>query len=95
MTAPAGARWCFTRAAGWRSPASPTTPAPTWPPSLAPATRRAYATDWRLFGEWCAERGLEPLRAAPATLITDSLVHRPPSFKPARDATRLYAPACA
>jgi hypothetical protein len=63
--------------------------------SLAPATRRAYATDWRLFGEWCAERGLEPLRAAPATLITDSLVRRPPSFKPAGDATRLYAPACA
>jgi hypothetical protein len=97
--------------------------------SLAPATRRAHATDWRLFGEWCAERGLEPLPAAPATLIlylsdmtqrstallsrrltsigqahrnaghesptTDSLVRRPPSFKPAGDATRLYAPACA
>jgi site-specific recombinase XerD len=37
--------------------------------SLAPATRRAYATDWPLFTTWCDERGLRALPAAPATLI--------------------------
>jgi site-specific recombinase XerD len=36
--------------------------------SLAPATRRAYATDWRLFSEWCDQRGLSSLPAAPETL---------------------------
>jgi integrase len=37
--------------------------------SLAPATRRAYAQDWRIFSEWCAERGLEALPADPRTLV--------------------------
>src|ERR1700742_494178 len=31
----------------------------------AEATRRAYAADWRIFGSWCAERGLGPLSASP------------------------------
>jgi len=26
--------------------------------ALAPATRRAYATDWRAFATWCSTRGL-------------------------------------
>ena len=37
--------------------------------SLAPVTRRDYATDWRLFTAWCDERGVSALPAAPATLI--------------------------
>jgi integrase len=30
----------------------------------APATRRAYRSDWRIFNAWCAARGVEPLPAA-------------------------------
>jgi hypothetical protein len=37
--------------------------------SLAPVTRRDYATDWRLFTAWCDERGVSALPAAPATLL--------------------------
>jgi site-specific recombinase XerD len=31
----------------------------------AAATRRAYGSDWRIFGEWCQSRGLAALPAAP------------------------------
>ena len=31
----------------------------------AAATRRAYRSDFLIFSGWCAERGVEPLRAAP------------------------------
>jgi site-specific recombinase XerD len=34
----------------------------------APATRRAYRSDWRLFTAWCHARGLEPLPAASDTV---------------------------
>ena len=30
-------------------------------------TRRAYASDWRIFTVWCAARGLESLPATPGT----------------------------
>ena len=33
----------------------------------APATRRAYASDWRAFTAWCEARGLRALPASPAT----------------------------
>jgi MFS family permease len=36
--------------------------------SLAPVTRRDYATDWRPFTAWCDERGVSALPAAPATV---------------------------
>jgi site-specific recombinase XerD len=36
--------------------------------ALAPATRRAYEHDWRVFAEWCVARGLEPMPAAPETV---------------------------
>ena len=36
--------------------------------SLAPATRRAYDHDWRVFAEWCVARGLAPMPAAPETV---------------------------
>jgi site-specific recombinase XerD len=34
----------------------------------APATRKAYATDFRLFKEWCDGKGAEALPAAPETV---------------------------
>jgi site-specific recombinase XerD len=35
----------------------------------APATRRAYVSDARIFAAWCAARGLEALPAAPETVV--------------------------
>lgn len=37
--------------------------------SVAASTRAAYASDMRMFAEWCAERDLCPLPATPATLL--------------------------
>src|SRR4051794_28502380 len=34
----------------------------------APATRRAYASDWRSFETWCTAAGLPSLPAAPETV---------------------------
>jgi site-specific recombinase XerD len=36
--------------------------------SKAPATLRAYRSDWRAFTAWCAERSVEALPAAPETV---------------------------
>lgn len=36
--------------------------------SVAPATRKAYRSDWRCFTGWCARHGLCPLPAAPETV---------------------------
>jgi integrase len=36
--------------------------------ALAPATLRAYATDWAAFSGWCQARGIAPLPAAPTTV---------------------------
>lgn len=36
--------------------------------SRAPATLRAYASDWRDFTGWCSERAMSPLPAAPETV---------------------------
>jgi site-specific recombinase XerD len=36
--------------------------------SKAPATRAAYASDWRIFTSWCSARGLEYLPAIPDTI---------------------------
>ncbi|MFZ0129243.1 MAG: site-specific integrase [Candidatus Dormiibacterota bacterium] len=36
--------------------------------SKAPATTRAYASDWRRFTAWCDDRGLSPLPATPETV---------------------------
>jgi hypothetical protein len=37
--------------------------------AVAPTTRRAYESDWRLFSAWCADRGLTPLPATPGTIV--------------------------
>ena len=34
----------------------------------APATRAAYASDFRIFSRWCAGQGLAPLPASPAAV---------------------------
>jgi site-specific recombinase XerD len=34
----------------------------------APATRRAYESDWRIFLAWCAARNIDPLPAAPGAV---------------------------
>lgn len=36
--------------------------------ALAPATRRAYDHDWRVFAEWCVARGQAPMPASPETV---------------------------
>jgi site-specific recombinase XerD len=36
---------------------------------LAPATERAYLTDWRAFTSWCDQRGHLPLPADPDTIV--------------------------
>lgn len=36
--------------------------------ALAPATRRAYDHDWRVFAEWCVARGLQRMLASPETV---------------------------
>jgi site-specific recombinase XerD len=34
----------------------------------APATRKAYASDWRIFSAWCSEKSLPSLPASPAAV---------------------------
>ncbi len=36
----------------------------------APATRKAYSSDWRQFAIWCSGRGVEALPATPAVVAT-------------------------
>ena len=36
----------------------------------APATQKAYSSDWRQFELWCRKQGLEPLPATPAVVAT-------------------------
>lgn len=38
--------------------------------SRAPATRRAYLSDWTIFTGWCVERGIDPLPAIPGAVAT-------------------------
>lgn len=43
--------------------------------SLALATRRAYASDWKMFSDWCDERGLQSLPASPRTVASYLTAH--------------------
>jgi len=38
--------------------------------SISEGTRRAYATDWKRFVEWCSERGVQPAEASTAVVAT-------------------------
>lgn len=35
----------------------------------ADSTRRAYASDWRLFSQWCARRGVQPMPASEGSVL--------------------------
>jgi site-specific recombinase XerD len=41
---------------------------PPMPRQVAPATQRAYESDWRAFASWCAAHGVTTLPASPQTL---------------------------
>ncbi|WP_158615242.1 site-specific integrase [Acidipila sp. EB88] len=56
----------------------------------SPATRRAYAADWRHFGAWCLEHGLLSLPAEPATVAL-YLAALGATHKPATITRRLTA----
>ena len=50
-------------------PRPPTGASPTPPESvLSDNTKRVYATQWRLFADWCGDVGLHPLPAEPLTV---------------------------
>ena len=50
--------------------------------ALAPATRRSYERDWRLFATWCAERGLVAIPAEPATVAAFLAAEADRGFRP-------------
>ncbi|HEY1292775.1 MAG TPA: site-specific integrase [Chloroflexota bacterium] len=57
----------------------------------SPRTVKAYASDWRHFSNWCAERGLERLPATPITVamyVTDMAAN---GLRPATIDRRLVA----
>ncbi|RRA50440.1 site-specific integrase [Acidipila sp. EB88] len=56
----------------------------------SPATRRAYAADWRHFAAWCGEHGLQSLPAEPATVAL-YLAALGATHKPATITRRLTA----
>src|SRR3712207_63524 len=56
----------------------------------APATVRAYASDWRVFVAWCEARALRPLPADPATVAV-FLADEAQRAKPATLGRRLAA----
>jgi integrase len=58
--------------------------------ALAPATRRAYASDWSAFCAWCAERDYVPLPAVPAVLAM-YLPHAAQTLKAASISRRIAA----
>lgn len=53
--------------------------------SRAPATLKAYQSDWRLFEQFCGSHGLETLPAAPSTVVLFitklAETHRPSSIQ--------------
>jgi site-specific recombinase XerD len=63
--------------------------------ALAPATRRAYEHDWRVFADWCAARGLQPMPAAPATVAAFLAAEADREFRPVTIGKRAAAIAAA
>ena len=59
--------------------------------ALAPATRRAYRSDFRRFEAWCARRGLVALPADPETVATFLAAEASAGLKPATIARRSAA----
>ena len=63
--------------------------------SLAASTLRAYESDWRTFAGWCAQRGLGPLPAAPATVAAFLAAEADREFRPVTITRRAAAIAAA
>jgi site-specific recombinase XerD len=63
--------------------------------ALAPATRRAYESDWRAFADWCAPRGLTPIPATPATVAAFLAAEADREFRPVTITRRAAAIAAA
>lgn len=59
--------------------------------SRASSTRRAYTSDWRLFINWCRQRGTPPLPADPALVAVFLAAEAARGIKPATIARRLAA----
>ena len=63
--------------------------------ALAPATRRAYETDWRVFATWCATRGVPAIPAAPASVAAFLAAEADRGFRAVTVARRAAAIAAA
>jgi site-specific recombinase XerC len=59
--------------------------------SLSAATRTAYESDWRVFGGWCADRGVEASPASPASVAAFLAVQADQGLRPATIARRCAA----
>jgi hypothetical protein len=59
--------------------------------SRASSTRRAYASDWRIFTAWCAARQIEPLPADPRAVAVFLAAEAEAGSKPATIGRRLAA----
>ena len=59
--------------------------------SRAASTQRVYASDWRLFLAWCAERDIDPLPADPRAVATFLAAEADRGAKPATIGRRLAA----
>jgi integrase len=63
--------------------------------SIAASTRRAYASDWRSFAGWCAQRSTPALPAAPVTVAAFLAAEADRGFRPVTVARRAAAIAAA
>jgi site-specific recombinase XerD len=63
--------------------------------ALAPATRKAYDADWRVFASWCVERAQRPLPATPATVAAFLAAEADREFRPVTITRRAAAIAAA
>jgi len=59
--------------------------------SKSPATRRAYASDWRVFETWCADRRQAALGSSPETVAAFVALEAQAGTKPSTLARRLAA----
>jgi site-specific recombinase XerD len=59
--------------------------------ALSAATRAAYASDWRAFEGWCADRGVDALPASPASVAGFLAAMAERGLRPATIARRCAA----
>lgn len=63
--------------------------------ALAPATRRAYESDWGVFAGWCAQRGVPAIPAPPAAVAAFLASEADRGFRPVTIGRRAAAIAAA